>query len=119
MTSKSKVALACLVIQNAGLYLAMKYSFRDGAKEYSQASVVLVSELLKLVSCTFLEFLSLQNSPQLLSKSTRISRSNMFMIVPAGFYVLQNILQMVAVEAYRLPLISQGSLKVVSSAFSL
>jgi len=117
MFSKTRAATTCLVIQNAGVILATKYSFREGAENYSQATALLASELLKLLTCVVLVILSSNSDIVRLKKSITLSPTNAFMLIPATLYVLQNLLQMSAIHGLSPTLYVTGvQLKVLSSA---
>jgi UDP-sugar transporter A1/2/3 len=111
------VALTCLIMQNAGLILVMKHSFRSDAVPYSESSAVLASEILKLSACLTLELFSVESNLGKLTKSLSPSSSNIFMIVPATLYVLQNLLQLNAISGLSpAAFVTGAQLKVVTSA---
>ena len=112
------LALVSLVLQNAGVILATKYSFRQDAKPYSQSAAILVSEILKLVTCLCVEFHVVDLDLQRLLRSLEFSTSNVYMIFPSTLYVLQNIAQLRAINGLTPALYVTGvQLKVLTSAF--
>jgi len=114
----STAALVSLVLQNAGMILVTKYTFREGAARYSYASVVLLSEACKLLCCLFFEMKALSWSSKRLASSLSFTATNLVMLVPATMYVLQNIFQFAAINGLSPAVYVTGAqLKVVSTAF--
>mmetsp|Transcript_5357 Transcript_5357/g.22689 ORF Transcript_5357/g.22689 Transcript_5357/m.22689 type:complete len:309 (+) Transcript_5357:208-1134(+) len=91
-------ALAFLVCQNAGLILLTKYSSRETADHYSRSTVILLSEVLKLVTCLLLQGRSNGWCWRSTITSLGPSPSNLIMIMPATLYVVQNLLQFRAIS---------------------
>ena len=115
--SRRVYSLLCLVLQNAGLILLTKYSFRSSAAVYSKASVVLFSEILKLASCFCMELHYSRYSMKALRKSLRLTTGNVGMLLPATLYVVQNVLQLLAIRGLSPTVYITGAqLKVVTSA---
>jgi len=111
------IALLSLVIQNAGIILSTKYSFRNAAQPYSQAATIFLSELIKLFASLLLELQACNWSGDQLRKSLMIKYTNVVMIVPASLYVLQNISQMKAIRGLSPAVYVTGvQLKVLTAA---
>ena len=112
------LVLVCLVAQNAGLVLLTKYSFRATSTAYNQGAVILFAELLKLLACTGVEFISSNYSAVGVAKSLKWSHSNLFMLLPASLYVVQNVLQLSAIHGLSpVVFITGAQLKIPTSAF--
>lgn len=89
------IVLVPLVIQNAGLALVTKHTFREDATKYEPTTVVFMAELLKAVFSGFAsKLLSHSESTQTCSST----KARLLLLVPSSLYVLQNNLQMYAVK---------------------
>ena len=114
---KTNIAMVALVVQNAGLILISKYSFRKGAEDYNRAAALFASEILKLLVSALLEIMEVRRGVSRLTKSVRLSPSNLFMLIPATLYVTQNLLQLSAIRGLSPALYVTGAqLKVLTSA---
>ncbi|KAL3311460.1 hypothetical protein Ciccas_009958 [Cichlidogyrus casuarinus] len=91
---KKWIALLLLVIQTSSHSLAIRYS-RTKSPNYSVASVVFISEILKALACTIVLLLSGQFVSSL-SSFLRNPLDSLKMIVPAACYFLQNNLTFIA-----------------------
>jgi len=81
------LALVALVFQNTFLVILLKFTFRKGAEPYTPASVVLVTELVKLVLCSLVA--ACQSKHNLfLAFST--APGQILLFVPSCLYVIQN-----------------------------
>ena len=90
------LALSALVVQNTALVFAMKYSYRSSAKKYSEASVILSSEVVKLFVCSGV--IISQNGGKYYSALISQVPAHAYLAVPSVLYVLQNYLLFVAVR---------------------
>ena len=116
--SGSSWALASLVVQNAGLILLTKHSFRVGAARYNRAAVILFSEMLKLLCSLLLEGATRRWSLNSLRSSLKPTSSNFALVIPSTLYVIQNVLQLSAIRGLSPAVYVTGAqLKVLSSAF--
>jgi len=85
---------------------------------YSQAMAVLLSEVIKLASCVCIELHRVGFSVKALGKSLRLTPGNVGMLLPATLYVVQNMLQLLAIRGLSPAVYVTGAqLKVVTSAF--
>ena len=108
--------LLALVTQNASLILVSKYSFRDTAPPYSQKLVVLLAELLKFAACCLAEGWSCGFNT--ITRKLRFTKSNVAVLAPCLLYLVQNNLQLMAIQ--ELPTnvyVVCSQLKTVTSAF--
>ena len=94
------VALVCLVVQNSGLALAMRYTLMfSGSERYLASTAVLFSEILKLViSITLSVIVDNQGSVQKFATSTwdefvQHKEDWVKLTIPSMLYTLQNSLQ--------------------------
>ena len=97
-------SLVCLVVQNCTAVLLMRFTMTripKSGKQYNVASVVIVTELVKLIVC----LVALIRKPQLAGNEVKsitsifgelVNREALKMAVPAGCYTLQNNLLFVA-----------------------
>ena len=96
--SRTALVISCLVLQNAGLVLVTKFSYRPSADRYNSAMVILTAEALKLVACWLIHT---QTSADNLSRGPgRPGRhlSHISMCIPAALYVIQNNLTFYAIK---------------------
>ncbi len=94
----ASLILFALVLQNSGITLLAKYSFRDGAKKYNTSTVVACSEVLKL-TCSFLIELALKGfSQEAFCKTATLTKSRFALFVPALLYVGSSNLQLIALK---------------------
>ena len=112
----STVPLVALVLQNTGLVLLMKQSYRPSALEYSTAAVVALAEGLKMFVC-FIVCVKTEGLHSTL-KALRSTPAQLNLGLPCVLYAVQNNLLFFAVQ--NLPttmyvVCSQG--KIISSAF--
>lgn len=110
------MAFATLAFQNTALTLVMKFSYRSGAKPYSQVEAILLSEVCKLViSCLLV---CIQGGLSELGNCVRDLRERPLVVVPSVLYVAQNNLIFIAVKNLSSSVYivsSQG--KIISSCF--
>ncbi|KAK6172023.1 hypothetical protein SNE40_018425 [Patella caerulea] len=101
MDKRKLVSLLCLVFQTSGLILTMRYSrtIQTESNTYLSSTVVVVSEIIKLISCIIIIILT-DRRPWYTMESEVLNESNelLKLAVPAGLYTLQNNLQFVAVS---------------------
>ena len=89
------LVLVPLVMQNAGLALVTKHTFRVGVARYEPATVVFMAELLKAVLSAFAcKLLPQSEKMQTSSKG----KAQFLLLLPSSLYVFQNNLQMYAVK---------------------
>ena len=81
------LALTGLVAQNTALVILLKYSFRENAQQYAPSTLVLTSELMKLITCGMAVG---RRSSETLTLVVRDSLSNSLLFVPSTLYVVQN-----------------------------
>ena len=86
-TSTALVSLLALVVQNSATVILLKVSFRPSAVPYATTTLVLVSELTKLVVCSVV--VSIRASEDLFAAVESI-RSQRLLFLPSALYVLQN-----------------------------
>lgn len=114
---RAVLALSCLVLQNSAVIIFTRFTFRVGAPAYNKATVVLSAELLKLVACILTEFRAKNGSFRKVRSSMTFTWSNLTMAIPASLYVLQNSLQLRALQGLSPGLFATMSqLKIASSA---
>ena len=119
-TSSLRVSLviSCLVLQNSGLVLVTKYSHRAGALPYSAATAIFSAEVVKLAACIILEWRRTRLLPMSLRDNFKTNFSNVFMVVPASLYVVQNNLTFFAMKGLSPTVfVVCAQLKILSSAF--
>jgi UDP-sugar transporter A1/2/3 len=92
-------ALVALVVQNTSLVIFLKQTFRIGAVRYAPATVVLVTEIVKLLTCSAVH-LADRNSTSLLAVIGQIRHQGLLFLPPI-LYVVQNNLLFFGAE--RLP----------------
>ena len=95
---KGTLALLILVMQNTALVFLMKYSYRTQAAAYSEASVVVMSEIVKLAVCSLLVVQVESGFPRYVELLREIPQ-NVILCIPSALYVLQNNLLFYAVHA--------------------
>ncbi len=81
-------ALVALVVQNTSLVIILKLTFRHGAIPYAASTVVLVTEIVKLLTCYVVHMVSSNNASLL--DILRQLRSQKLFYVPPVLYVVQN-----------------------------
>ena len=86
---RTVAAFACcaLVFQNTALVILLKLSFRPDAVVYDPSTVVLTTEVAKLVLCSCM---TLNLTPHDLVPAVREVRSQALLLAPSLLYVLQN-----------------------------
>ena len=92
-------ALVALVVQNTSLVICLKLTFRDGAAQYAASTVVLVSEIVKLLTC-YTVYIASSNNDSLLAVIRELQHQKL-LYVPSVLYVVQNNLLFFGAE--RLP----------------
>ena len=108
------LVVLCLVLQNCGLVLVTKYSYRDGARPYNTSSVILAGEVVKLVVCCLIE--TCRGRSKLQDVPVPLHTKSM-LFVPATLYVIQNNLQFFAIKGLSSGVfIVCSQLKIASSA---
>lgn len=117
MSIQRFLALICLVLQNSALILFTRISYREKARVYNKATVVLTAEVLKLLLCLIVEFHVQGYSFKRVTRSLKPSLPKVSMAIPASLYVLQNFLQLRALQGLPSGLFATMSqLKIPSSA---
>ncbi len=93
-------ALALLIVQNAGLILAIRASRLNVPTEklYNTKGAVVVSECLKLISSIAIYKLYEKGSLIELVRKSFLSKESLQVTVPSALYVVQNNLQFIAVS---------------------
>ena len=81
-------ALVALVVQNTSLVIVLKLTFRHGAVQYAASTVVLVTEIVKLLTCCVVYTVSSKNANLL--DVLRQLKSQKLLYVPPVLYVVQN-----------------------------
>ena len=87
MSKHAAAALIALVVQNTALVILLKFSFREHAPPYAPTTVVLTTEIVKLVGCGMVVFC--QSAERLTASILTISRRPA-LFIPSLLYVLQN-----------------------------
>lgn len=119
------VALVCLIVQNSGLAMMMRYTMVAGASgdRYLASTAVLFSEILKLVISTALCFIYDANGS--VSKFAEISHDEFInnmrdwlkLTVPSILYTLQNSLQYFSMSQLSAPVFQVlYQMKIVTTA---
>ena len=85
---RSVLALFCLVVQNTALAVLLKRSFREGAKPYAPATVVLCTEVLKFSLSTLAAIK--RNSASHVTAAVIHIREQKILLFPALLYVVQS-----------------------------
>jgi len=81
-------ALVALVVQNTALVIFLKLTFRDDAVQYAASTVVLVTEIVKLLTC-YCVYIAGSNNDSL-SAIIRQLQHQKLLFVPPLLYVVQN-----------------------------
>ena len=89
-------AFFTLVIQNTSLVFAMKHSYRTGASDYCQSSVVIMSETVKLLTCSLM--VRFKKGDRALHDLFRELPKKLHLALPSILYVVQNLLLLEAVH---------------------
>ena len=84
---KGLPALFALVVQNTSLVVCLRLSFRDAASTYAPSTVVLCSELLKLIVCSLV--VARRCGKDLRLVLVQIGNQHM-LFIPSMLYVVQN-----------------------------
>ena len=84
---RSAIALVSLVVQNTALVVLLKFTYRPGAPTYASSSVVLTTELVKLVIST--SAVARKSCRQVATVSGEIGEQPS-LFVPSLLYVIQN-----------------------------
>lgn len=114
---RTALVILSLVLQNSGLVLVTKHTHRTGAAPYATGSVIFMAELIKLVACICMELTRKNRSGSLLD-TFKINHSNVFMLIPASLYVIQNNLTFFAIKGLSPTIfIVCSQMKILSSAF--
>ena len=92
----STAVLTLLVLQNSGLVLLAKFSFRHSAERYNVSSVIACSEVLKLILSIVFECCA--GSESSLISALKPSKSKLALVIPSLLYVAQNNLQLFALQ---------------------
>lgn len=87
MNITASLALISLVIQNTAVAILLKFSFRETAAAYAPTTVVLTTEMLKLLVCGLVAVL--QSFGHFLSAILTIGDQSI-LFVPSMLYVIQN-----------------------------
>lgn len=86
-TNIALLVLLALVIQNTSLVILLKWTFREGAKQYDPTTVVFTVEFVKVMVCSLV--VSSQSVEQFVAAMLQIPRQKL-LIFPSFLYVIQN-----------------------------
>lgn len=86
-TPTALLSLLGLVVQNTATIILLKISFRPSAESYATSTVVFLSELAKLITCSVL--VGCRSQKDLVATITSMSTQRL-LFLPSALYVLQN-----------------------------